>query len=94
MASSTVAAGAAQSYTYTRPSGLDAGLLGLSTSGGTTSGGPRPHPHFFSGVLTQAAPAEAAGVRGAIPEVEAVAARGGSSRLVQESARLHRTLAT
>ncbi|TDD32069.1 SWIM zinc finger family protein [Actinomadura sp. KC06] len=60
MASSTVAAGAAQAYTYTRPSGLDGGLLGLSTSGGTTTTGPRPHPHFFSGVLTQAAPAAAA----------------------------------
>ncbi|XRQ13624.1 SWIM zinc finger family protein [Actinomadura welshii] len=59
MASSTAAAGAAQSYTYTRPSGLDGGLLGLSTSGGTTSTGPRAHPHFFSGVLTQAAPAAA-----------------------------------
>ncbi|WP_067457791.1 SWIM zinc finger family protein [Actinomadura macra] len=56
----TAAAGAAQSYTYTRPSGLDGGLLGLSTSGGTTTAGPRPHPHFFSGVLTQAAPAAAA----------------------------------
>src|SRR4051794_34333737 len=51
---------AAQAYSYTRPSGLDGGLLGLSTSGGTTSGGPRAHPHFFSGVLTQAAPAAAA----------------------------------
>ncbi|MEU8345130.1 SWIM zinc finger family protein [Spirillospora sp. NPDC048832] len=60
MASRTVAAGAAQAYTYTRPSGLDAGLLGLSTSGGTTSSGPQAHPHFFSGVLTQAAPAAAA----------------------------------
>ncbi|TDB95228.1 SWIM zinc finger family protein [Actinomadura sp. 7K534] len=60
MASSTAAAGAAQSYTYTRPSGLDGGLLGLSTSGGTTSGGPRAHPHFFSGVLTRPAPAAAA----------------------------------
>jgi hypothetical protein len=59
MASSTAAVGAAQSYTYTRPSGLDAGLLGLSTSGGTTSSGPQAHPHFFSGVLTQAAPAAA-----------------------------------
>jgi hypothetical protein len=60
MASRTAAAGAAQAYTYTRPSGLDAGLLGLSTSGGTTSSGPQAHPHFFSGVLTQAAPAAAA----------------------------------
>ncbi|MFB4309037.1 DUF6493 family protein [Actinomadura sp. GTD37] len=38
--------------------------------------------------------AELTGARGAIPEVADVAARGGSSRLVQESARLHRTLAT
>jgi hypothetical protein len=60
MASSVVAAGAAQSYSYARPSGLDEGLLGLSTSGGTTSRGPQAHPHFFSGVLTQAAPAAAA----------------------------------
>lgn len=50
----------AQSYTYTRPSGMDGGLLGLSTSGGTTGSGPKAHPHFFSGVLTQAAPAAAA----------------------------------
>ncbi|GAA0255554.1 SWIM zinc finger domain-containing protein [Actinomadura nitritigenes] len=56
MASSATAA---QAYSYTRPSGLDGGLLGLSTSGGTTSGGPQAHPHFFSGVLTQAAPAAA-----------------------------------
>ncbi|GAA4242057.1 DUF6493 family protein [Actinomadura meridiana] len=38
--------------------------------------------------------AESTGVRGAIPAVADVAARGGSSRLVKESARLHRTLAT
>lgn len=38
--------------------------------------------------------AEVTGARGAIPEVADVAARGGSSRLVQESARLHRALAT
>ncbi|WP_149265027.1 DUF6493 family protein [Actinomadura sp. K4S16] len=38
--------------------------------------------------------AEATGARGAIPAVQDVAARGGSSRLVKESARLHRTLAT
>ena len=60
MGSTTAATGAAQSYVYARPSGLDDGLLGLSTSGGTTSSGPEPHPHFFSGVLTQAAPAAAA----------------------------------
>ncbi|MEO3825064.1 SWIM zinc finger family protein [Actinomadura sp. B10D3] len=57
---SSVAATAAQAYTYTRPSGLDEGLLGLSTSGGTTGSGPQAHPYFFSGVLTQAAPAAAA----------------------------------
>jgi hypothetical protein len=38
--------------------------------------------------------AETSGARGALPEVEAVAARGGSSRLVKEAARLSRTLAT
>ncbi|WP_131742688.1 SWIM zinc finger family protein [Actinomadura roseirufa] len=54
----TTAAGAA-SYTYARASGLDDGLLGLSTSGGTTSSGARPHPRFFSGLLIQAAPAAA-----------------------------------
>ncbi|WUI02270.1 DUF6493 family protein [Spirillospora sp. NBC_00431] len=38
--------------------------------------------------------AETTGARGPIPAVADVAARGGSSRLVKESARLHRTLAT
>ncbi|RFS82749.1 hypothetical protein D0T12_25265 [Actinomadura spongiicola] len=38
--------------------------------------------------------AETTGARGAIPRVADVAARGGTSRLVKESARLHRTLAT
>ncbi|NDU75596.1 hypothetical protein GWI34_23660 [Actinomadura sp. DSM 109109] len=38
--------------------------------------------------------AETTGATGAVPGVEEVAARGGSSRLVRESARLHRTLAT
>ncbi|TDD32068.1 hypothetical protein E1287_24285 [Actinomadura sp. KC06] len=37
--------------------------------------------------------AETTGARGAIPAVADVASRGGSSRLVRESARLHRTLA-
>ncbi|MFB4295858.1 DUF6493 family protein [Actinomadura sp. NTSP31] len=36
--------------------------------------------------------AETLGARGAIPALEAVAGRGGSSRLVKEAARLHRTL--
>jgi hypothetical protein len=36
--------------------------------------------------------AEVTGAKGAVPEVADVAARGGSSRLVKESARLHRTL--
>ncbi|GAA2103644.1 SWIM zinc finger family protein [Actinomadura alba] len=51
----------AQTYAYACPSGLDPGrgLLGLATSGGTTSGGPAVHPHFFSGLLTEAAPAAA-----------------------------------
>ncbi|MES9607335.1 DUF6493 family protein [Actinomadura sp. NPDC000929] len=38
--------------------------------------------------------AETTGARDAVPGLEDVAARGGSSRLVKESARLHRTLAT
>lgn len=38
--------------------------------------------------------AESTGTRGPIPEVEAVAGRGGSSRLVKEAERLHRALAT
>jgi hypothetical protein len=58
MASGT-ATGPVQGYTYSRPSGLDDGVLGLSTSGGTTESGPRTHPHFFSGLLTEAAPAAA-----------------------------------
>ncbi len=49
----------AQAYAYTRPSGLAGDLLGLSTSGGTTETGPKAHPQFFSGLLTQAAPAAA-----------------------------------
>ncbi|MFG2005422.1 SWIM zinc finger family protein [Spirillospora sp. NPDC048911] len=50
----------AQAYAYTRPSALAGDALGLSTSGGTTAAGPDAHPHFFSGLLTQAAPAAAA----------------------------------
>ncbi|QXJ20493.1 hypothetical protein AGRA3207_001217 [Actinomadura graeca] len=38
--------------------------------------------------------AELGGARGAIPALEAVASRRGSSRLVQEAAHLHRTLTT
>ncbi|WP_165970407.1 hypothetical protein, partial [Actinomadura sp. 6K520] len=38
--------------------------------------------------------AEAIGAKGTIPAVADVAARSGSSRLVKEAARLHRTLAT
>lgn len=49
----------AQAYAYARPSGLADGLLGLSTSGGTTETGPQAHPYFFSGLLTRAAPAAA-----------------------------------
>ncbi len=49
-------------YSYSRASELDlaAGLLGLSTSGGLTSSGLVARPHFFSGLLTRAAPAAAA----------------------------------
>ncbi|MWA03475.1 hypothetical protein F8568_024460 [Actinomadura sp. LD22] len=36
--------------------------------------------------------AETTGARGTVPALEAVAGRGGSSRLVKEAARLHRTL--
>ncbi|MEU5879302.1 SWIM zinc finger family protein [Spirillospora sp. NPDC047279] len=49
----------AQAYAYSRPSALAGDSLGLSTSGGTTAAGPAAHPHFFSGLLTQAAPAAA-----------------------------------
>ncbi|MBO2453262.1 SWIM zinc finger family protein [Actinomadura barringtoniae] len=50
----------AQAYAYARPSTLTEDALGLSTSGGTTTTGAATHPHFFSGLLTQAAPAAAA----------------------------------
>jgi hypothetical protein len=59
MASGT-ATGPVQGYSYARPSALDGGLLGLSTSGGTTATGPTARPRFFSGLLTEAAPAAAA----------------------------------
>ncbi|MBF8194096.1 SWIM zinc finger family protein [Nonomuraea sp. K274] len=50
---------AVQAYSYAGPSTLDGGRLGLSTSGGTALSGPRTHPRFFSGLLSQAAPAAA-----------------------------------
>ncbi|MFG3439451.1 SWIM zinc finger family protein [Nonomuraea sp. NPDC047897] len=50
---------AVQAYSYAGPSTLADGRLGLSTSGGTALSGARPHPRFFSGLLTQAAPAAA-----------------------------------
>ncbi|GAA2206853.1 SWIM zinc finger domain-containing protein [Nonomuraea monospora] len=50
---------AVQAYTYPGPSVLADGKLGLSTSGGTALSGPQAHPKFFSGLLTQAAPAAA-----------------------------------
>ncbi|NKZ08541.1 hypothetical protein [Actinomadura latina] len=146
MASSTTAAGAAQSYTYTRPSGLDTRPSGLDTRPSGLDAGPSgpgaalgrlvalgrvplsrtlkaltsaadagahagvwtilaaalPHvlpepggraPAGLPSMITLAARlAEITGARGAIPDVADVAARGGSSRLVKESARLHRTL--
>ncbi|MEQ4718581.1 SWIM zinc finger family protein [Nonomuraea sp. B19D2] len=51
---------AVQAYSYAGPSTLTDGRLGLSTSGGTALSGPRTHPRFFSGLLSQAAPAAAA----------------------------------
>lgn len=50
---------AVQAYSYAGPSTLADGRLGLSTSGGTALSGPQAHPRFFSGLLTQAAPAAA-----------------------------------
>ncbi|TMR09343.1 SWIM zinc finger family protein [Nonomuraea turkmeniaca] len=50
---------AVQAYSYAGPSTLAGGRLGLSTSGGTALSGPQTHPRFFSGLLTQAAPAAA-----------------------------------
>ncbi|WP_431903145.1 SWIM zinc finger family protein [Nonomuraea sp. bgisy101] len=51
---------AVQAYSYAGPSTLTHGQLGLSTSGGRALTGPQAHPRFFSGLLTQAAPAAAA----------------------------------
>lgn len=51
---------ATQAYSYAAPSTLVDGRLGLSTSGGTALSGPALAPRFFSGVVTQAAPAAAA----------------------------------
>jgi len=48
---------AVQAYAYAGHSTLADGHLGLSTSGGRTTSGFLDHPRFFSGVLTQAAPA-------------------------------------
>jgi len=50
---------AVQAYSYAGHSTLADGRLGLSTSGGTALSGPQAHPRFFSGLLTQAAPAAA-----------------------------------
>ncbi|MEV4804433.1 SWIM zinc finger family protein [Nonomuraea sp. NPDC049421] len=51
---------ATQAYTYAAPSSLVDGHLGLATSGGRALSGPALAPRFFSGVVTQAAPAAAA----------------------------------
>ncbi|MET8048008.1 SWIM zinc finger family protein [Streptosporangium sp. NPDC005286] len=51
---------ATQAYSYAAPSSLVDGRLGLSTSGGRALSGPALAPRFFSGVVTQAAPAAAA----------------------------------
>ncbi|NRQ32153.1 SWIM zinc finger family protein [Nonomuraea sp. NN258] len=50
---------AVQAYSYAGLSTLSDGRLGLSTSGGRALSGPQAHPRFFSGLLTQAAPAAA-----------------------------------
>ncbi|WP_424535548.1 hypothetical protein ACOZ38_36510 [Sphaerisporangium viridialbum] len=50
---------AVQAYAYAGPSTLTAGRLALSTSGGRTARGLLSHPRFFSGLLTEAAPAAA-----------------------------------
>ncbi|MEQ4724412.1 SWIM zinc finger family protein [Nonomuraea sp. B19D2] len=54
---------ATQAYTYAAPSSLVDGRLGLATSGERALSGPAVAPRFFSGVVTQAAPA-AAGLLG------------------------------
>ncbi|MEU9890158.1 hypothetical protein [Sphaerisporangium sp. NPDC051011] len=51
---------ATQAYSYASPSTLVNGRLGLSTSGGRALSGPALAPKFFSGLVTQAAPAAAA----------------------------------
>ncbi|MEZ0074827.1 SWIM zinc finger family protein [Planotetraspora sp. GP83] len=51
---------AVQAYSYAGPSTLVGDQLGLSTSGGRTAGGLAGRPKFFSGLVTQAAPAAAA----------------------------------
>ncbi|MFC4062845.1 SWIM zinc finger family protein [Planomonospora corallina] len=50
---------AVQAYSYAAPSALVGDQLGLSTSGGRTARGLVTHPRFFSGLVTQAAPAAA-----------------------------------
>ncbi|MEV0406099.1 hypothetical protein [Actinoallomurus sp. NPDC050550] len=48
---------ATQAYAYLHRSSLTDGRLGLETSGGTALAGPAAHPRFFSGFLTDPAPA-------------------------------------
>ncbi|MEU4700144.1 SWIM zinc finger family protein [Nonomuraea dietziae] len=50
---------AVQAYSYAGPSTLDGSRLDLSTSGGRALSGPQAHPRFFSGLITEAAPAAA-----------------------------------
>ncbi|MFI6496286.1 SWIM zinc finger family protein [Nonomuraea typhae] len=50
---------AVQAYSYASPSTLDGSRLGLSTSGGRALSGPQARPRFFSGLVTEAAPAAA-----------------------------------
>ncbi|MFI6481848.1 SWIM zinc finger family protein [Nonomuraea sp. NPDC050663] len=50
---------AVQAYSYAGPSTLDGSRLDLSTSGGRALSGAPAHPRFFSGLITEAAPAAA-----------------------------------
>ncbi|MBE1562851.1 hypothetical protein [Nonomuraea africana] len=50
---------AVQAYSYAGPSTLYGSRLDLSTSGGRALSGPQTYPRFFSGLITEAAPAAA-----------------------------------
>ncbi|MFE3451837.1 hypothetical protein ACFXJ8_23245 [Nonomuraea sp. NPDC059194] len=81
---------AVQAYSYAGPSTLAHGRLGLSTSGGRALAGPQTHPRFFSGLLTQAAPAAAALL--AVADVAMAARRKGASEFARTARDLHHLL--